>query len=226
MVARVFLSTMHGRAARYCVASRANAGICGELQRGRRQPVASALHLLASFFRLRELYYQASDDFRSRAQRPRALITSSRSKSLKPSTEDFPLWCSLIAPARAGFSWHGEIGLRCYSGARLTMRGKVFARVLSWAPGPGPGRGPIRAPMVGASIGPRGLTRCGRLTTKRISSPVPPSHLHLALILAIWTGQRQGDSPALRGRTTTARRYGCNSRRNPCAGGDPGGCAL
>ena len=40
-----------------------------------------------------------------------------------------------------------------------------------------------------------------------------PAHLHLPLLLALWTGQRQGDLLRLRGRPMTARISACASPR-------------
>src|ERR1700732_5304336 len=65
--------------------------------------------------------YQASDDFRSRAQRTRVDYVK-QIKIIEAEYGDFPYRRSLIA-ARARSSWHGEIGLRCEPPPPVVFRG-------------------------------------------------------------------------------------------------------
>ena len=52
---------------------------------------------------------------------------------------------------------------------------------------------PTPALTAAAFIVARGLRTSGTRPTKRHSSRARPAHLHLPLLLALWTGQRQGD---------------------------------
>lgn len=94
--------------------------------------------------------------------------------------------------ARAEFLWSGATGLLSSRAGRLTTHGRCLARVLSWSKN----RGKI-------TVNP--CERGGRIYSGSRAENVwsadqeaaflksAPEHLHLPLLLTLWTGQRQGD---------------------------------
>src|SRR5262249_33547803 len=135
--------------------------------------------------------YQASEDFTGRAPSTRrsyvALIIRIEKKFA-----DFPLAALTDRRTRGVFKeWRDTVAAE--SGRRQAdYASTVLAGVLSW----GLDRGRVTANPCGR--GGR-LYRGSRLDkvwtpddeTRFLQSA--PSHLHLALVLALWTGQRQGD---------------------------------
>jgi integrase len=134
--------------------------------------------------------YQASSDFTDLRDRTRADYVK-QIKLIESSFGDFPLTALSGRGAKAVFlSWRDELAKR--SRRQADYAWTVLARVLSWAKN-------------------RGLTsdnpceRGGRLYHGSRSENVwsaedeaafyriAPAHLHLAVMLALWTGQRQGD---------------------------------
>lgn len=134
--------------------------------------------------------FQGSDDFRSLAPRTRADYVK-KIRIIEKKFADFPLEALADRRTRGIFmAWRDELSLR--SRRQADYAWSVLARILSWAQD-------------------RGLTssnpcvRGGRLYRSSRNDKVwtaedeanflakAPSHLHLPLMLALWTGQRQGD---------------------------------
>jgi integrase len=134
--------------------------------------------------------YQAGDDFRGRAQRTRVDYVK-QIKIIEAEYGDFPLSALADRRTRGIFmAWRDRLALR--SRRQADYAWQVLARVLSWAQDRG---------LVAANPCAHGgrLYRASR--TEKVWTAddeanflaKAPSHLHLALMLAIWTGQRQGD---------------------------------
>jgi integrase len=134
--------------------------------------------------------YQASSDFLDLAPRTRAdyarLI-----KLIEQEFGDFPLLALADRRARGEFmAWRDRRATR--SRRQADYGWQVLARILSWAYGRG------LAPANPCEKGGR-LYRGSR--AENVWTPadeesflnVAPAHLHLPLMLALWTGQRQGD---------------------------------
>jgi integrase len=153
--------------------------------------------------------YQASSEFLDRAESTRrsyiALI-----KRIEKKFSDFPLSALTDRRTRGFFKgWRDDIAVS--SGRRQAdYSWTVLARVLSW----GVDRGIIAA---------NPCERGGRLYRASRNDKIwtdddeasflkhAPAHLHLALLLGLWTGQRQGDLLRLRGRPTTETISDCVS---------------
>jgi len=134
--------------------------------------------------------YQASDDFRSLAPRTRADYVK-QIKRIEAEFADFPLTALADRRTRGEFlAWRDRLAIASRRQADYAFQ--VLARILSWARD-------------------RGITaanpceRSGRLyranrndsvwsdADERAFLSAAPPHLHLPLMLALWTGQRQGD---------------------------------
>jgi integrase len=135
--------------------------------------------------------YQGSEDFRGLAGSTRrsyvALI-----KRIENAFGDFPLAALTDRRTRGVFmAWRDKIAVE--SGRRQAdYAWTVLARVLSWADN----RGLVVAnPCAKGGRLYRG-SRIDKIWTdgdEAIFLAKAPPHLHVALMLAIWTGQRQGD---------------------------------
>ena len=134
--------------------------------------------------------FSSSSDFSGLAPRTR----SDYLKQLKKIDEKFGSFPIAALPdkrARAAFlDWRDELALKSQRQADYTF--SVFARALSWAKDRG-------------KIDHNPLERIGRIYSSdrvenvwtlddeaRFVAAAPP-HMRLALVLAVWTGQRQGD---------------------------------
>lgn len=149
----------------------------------RRAPTSDALHtLLAS--------YQRSADFTALAPRTRADYVK-QIRKIEATFGDMPL--ALLSDSRVRgdlMGWRDELALR--SRRQADYAWTVLARVLSWSKD----RGLI-------PVNP--CERGGRLYSESRADKVwtlddeaaflraAPPHLHAPLMLALWTGQRQGD---------------------------------
>jgi integrase len=134
--------------------------------------------------------YQASDDFRSRAQRTRADYVT-QIKIIEAEYGDFPLSALADRRTRGIFmAWRDRLALR--SRRQADYAWQVLARVLSWAQD----RGLVAANPCAHGGRLYRASRTDKVWTADDEANFlakAPSHLHLALMLAIWTGQRQGD---------------------------------
>jgi integrase len=137
------------------------------------------------------LQYQDSEDFRSLA------VSTRRSyipliKRIEKDFGDFPLSAMIDRRSRGVFmAWRDKIAAN--SGRRQAdYAWTVLARVLSWSMN----RGLISAnPCERGGRLYRG-SRAEKIWTAEDEATFlerAPAHLHLPLILALWTGQRQGD---------------------------------
>jgi integrase len=135
--------------------------------------------------------YQASDDFRQLAPRTREDYAGIIEKVIEPEYSDFPLPGLADKRTRGIFmEWRDKLALK--SRRQADYAWTVLARVLSWSKD----RGRI-------SVNP--CERGGRIYRGSRSEKIwtaddetmflktAPAHLHLPLMLALWTGQRQGD---------------------------------
>jgi integrase len=138
--------------------------------------------------------YESSADFRQLADRTRADYKK-HLRAIAGEFGDFPLAALPDRRSRGRFlEWRDQVALA--SPRNADYRFAVFARALSWAHG----RGLVLC---------NPLERPGRLYRADRNDSVwtaadekaflehAPEHLHLALHLALWTGQRQGDLLAI-----------------------------
>ena len=136
--------------------------------------------------------YQATDEFRTQlAPRTREDYRRIIEKVIEPEFGDFPLSALSDKRTRGIFmAWRDKLALK--SRRQADYAWTVLARVLSWSKD----RGYI-------SINPcerggriyRG-SRADKIWTDDYEAQFlksAPAHLHLPLLLALWTGQRQGD---------------------------------
>ncbi|WP_426027673.1 tyrosine-type recombinase/integrase [Brevundimonas sp. TWP2-3-4b2] len=134
--------------------------------------------------------YESSSDFKSLADRTRADYKK-HLRAIAGEFGDFPLAALNDRRSRGEFlAWRDRLATTSRRGA--DYRFAVFARALSWAFNRGL-----------TAINP--LERPGRLYRANRNDAIwtdsdeaaflakAPAHLHLALTLALWTGQRQGD---------------------------------
>ena len=134
--------------------------------------------------------YQASEDFRSLAALTRADYVR-KIKIIEGEFGDFPLGALNDRRTRALFmEWRDKLAVR--SRRQADYAWTVLARILSWAKNRG-------------LIATNPCEKGGRLYRGNRSDKVwtdddeaaflasAPAHLHLPLLLALWTGQRQGD---------------------------------
>jgi integrase len=134
--------------------------------------------------------YQASEDFRTLADRTREDYVA-KIKIIEAAFGDFPISALTDRRSRGVFlEWRDR--LAASSRRQADYAWVVLARVLSW----GLNRGLISAnPCAKGGRLYRG-SRADKIWTaddERVFRERAPTHLHLALLLALWTGQRQGD---------------------------------
>ena len=134
--------------------------------------------------------YQASEDFRGLAERTRADYIA-KIRLVEKKFADFPLTALADRRSRGVFlAWRDQLAVTSRRQADYTLT--VLARVLSWALN----RGLVMAnPCEKAERLYRG-SRADKVWTAADEAAFvgkAPKHLHLALLLALWTGQRQGD---------------------------------
>lgn len=134
--------------------------------------------------------YQASEDFKSLSPRSRADYVK-QIKKIEAEFADFPLAALVDRRTRGEFlAWRDRLAAASRRQADYAFQ--VLARILSW----GRDRGLI-------AVNP--CEKCGRLYRATRAEMVwsdadeaaflakAPAHLQLPLLLALWTGQRQGD---------------------------------
>lgn len=134
--------------------------------------------------------YQASDDFRQLADRTRSDYVS-KIRQIEAEFGDFPLSAMTDRRTRGVFmAWRDRLAMA--SRRQADYAWVVLARVLSWALN----RGLIAAnPCEKGGRLYRG-SRADKVWTADDEAAFlrsAPAHLHLPLLLALWTGQRQGD---------------------------------
>ena len=134
--------------------------------------------------------YQSSDEFRSLAPRSRSDYVA-KIKLIEKTFGDFPLSAMSDKRTRGIFkAWRERLALS--SRRQADYAWVVLARVLSF----GMDRGHVAAnPCSRGGRLYRG-SRADKIWTVADEAAFlkrAPSHLHLALLLALWTGQRQGD---------------------------------
>ena len=135
--------------------------------------------------------YQASDDFRQLAQRSRDDYAGIIEHVIEPEYSDFPLSALGDKRTRGVFlEWRDKLALK--SRRQADYAWTVLARVLSWSKN----RGYISTNpcerggrIYRGSRAEKIWTADDEATFRKSSS----AHLHLPLLLALWTGQRQGD---------------------------------
>ena len=168
--------------------------------------------------------FQASDDFRSLAPRTRADYVK-HVKAIEREFGDFPLGALTDRRTRGEFmAWRDRLAVS--SRRQADYAWIVLARILSWALD----RGLVLAnPCARGGRLYRG-TRADKAWTHDDEAAflrAAPAHLHLPLILGLWTGQRRATSSGSRGRPTTAphppaavedRRAGRHPRRGTAQG--------
>src|SRR6266566_9254851 len=134
--------------------------------------------------------YQTSDEFRTLAPRSRSDYIG-KIKLIEKTFGDFPLSAMADNRSRGIFkAWREKLALS--SRRQADYAWVVLARVLSW----GMDRG-----LVAANPCARGGRLYRGSRAEKIWTPADeaafleraPAHLHLPLMLALWTGQRQGD---------------------------------
>lgn len=134
--------------------------------------------------------YQASDAFRSRSDITRKDYIR-HIKAIEAEFGDFPLGALTDRRTRGEFmAWRDRLALR--SRRQADYAWSVLARVLSWALD----RGLILANPCEKGGRLYRATRTDKVWTDADEAAFlasAPPHLHLPLILALWTGQRQGD---------------------------------
>lgn len=134
--------------------------------------------------------YESSSAFTSRADRTRADYKK-HLRAVAAEFGDFPLSALSDRRTRGEFlAWRDRLAVKSRRGA--DYRFAVFARALSWAADRGlVTNNPLEKPGR--------LYRSGRRESiwtdddEAAFLKLAPKHLHLALMLALWTGQRQGD---------------------------------
>lgn len=134
--------------------------------------------------------FQASDAFLGREPRTRSDYVR-HIKAIEAEFGDFPLGALTDRRTRGEFmAWRDRLALR--SRRQADYAWSVLARILSWA---------LDRGLILANPCERGgrlyrATRSDRVWTDADEAAFlarAPAHLHLPLILALWTGQRQGD---------------------------------
>jgi integrase len=135
--------------------------------------------------------YQRSDDFAQLRERTREDYTRIIQKQIEPEFSDFPLAALNDKRARGVFmDWRDRLALK--SRRQADYAWTVLARVLSWSKD----RGHVSMnPCERGGRIYRG-SRADKIWTADDEAAFlksSPSHLQLALLLALWTGQRQGD---------------------------------
>ena len=134
--------------------------------------------------------YQQSQDFLGLAERTRSDYAK-LIKAVEKEFGDFPLSALSDRRTRAEFlAWRDRLALRSLRQADYAWT--VLARVISW----GHGRGLVAANPCERGGRLYGASRADKTWTdadERAFIEKAPAHLHRALLLALWTGQRQGD---------------------------------
>jgi integrase len=135
--------------------------------------------------------YQASDDFRQLAQRTRDDYAGIIEHVIEPEFSDFPVSALGDKRTRGVFlEWRDKLALK--SRRQADYAWTVLARVLSWSKN----RGYVSSnPCERGGRIYRG-SRAEKIWTADDEATFlksSPTHLHLPLLLALWTGQRQGD---------------------------------
>jgi integrase len=134
--------------------------------------------------------YQASDDFRQLAERTRADYVA-KIKLIETKFGDFPLAALADRRSRAIFlEWRDDLALA--SRRQADYAWTVLALVLSWA---------LKRGLTAANPCEKGgrlyrETRADKIWTlddEAVFLQRAPKQFHLPLLLALWTGQRQGD---------------------------------
>ncbi|GEO14437.1 tyrosine-type recombinase/integrase [Microvirga aerophila] len=134
--------------------------------------------------------FQASDDFFSKSERYRADMVQ-HIRKIEAKFGDFPLGALADRRSRGEFmAWRDQLALRSRRQADYTWT--VLARILSWA---------LNRGLIAANPCERGGrlyrgSRADKVWTDQDEAAFlrsAPAHLHLPLLLALWTGQRQGD---------------------------------
>jgi hypothetical protein len=155
--------------------------------------------------------YQASQDFRDLAVRTRKDYIA-KIKLIEKAFGDFPLTALSDRRTRGVFlAWRDRLALSSRRQADYSW--VVLARVLSW----GLNRG-----LIPANPCEKGGRLYGGSRADKVWSPADeanflqkgPVHLHLPLLLALWTGlSAKGICFAFLGRAMMATAFGCASRR-------------
>ena len=135
--------------------------------------------------------YQASDDFRQLAQRTRDDYAGIIEHVIEPEFSDFPVSALGDKRTRGVFlEWRDKLVLK--SRRQADYAWTILARVLSWLKN----RGYVSSnPCERGGRIYRG-SRAEKIWTADDEATFlksSPTHLHLPLLLALWTGQRQGD---------------------------------
>ena len=134
--------------------------------------------------------YQASEDFQSRSAQTKADYVR-QIKIIESEFADFPLGALSDRRARAKFlEWRDQLAQR--SRRQADYAWTVLARILSWS---------VKRGLIDTNPCEKGgrlyrVTRADKVWTEADEAAFlaeAPAHLHLALTLALWTGQRQGD---------------------------------
>ncbi len=134
--------------------------------------------------------FQSANEFIGLAPRTRADYIL-KIKLIEVAFGDFPLSALMDRRTRGVFmAWRDKLALR--SRRQADYAWTVLARVLSWA---------LNRGLVGANPCEKGGrlyrgTRADKIWTAADEAAflkAAPQHLHLPLLLALWTGQRQGD---------------------------------
>lgn len=134
--------------------------------------------------------FQASTDFTDLAGRTRADYVR-QIKLIEREFGDFPLGALSDRRTRGVFlEWRDRLAAK--SRRQADYAWQVLARALSWAKG----RGLVVANPCERGGRLYGGTRAEKVWTAEDEAAflaAAPDHLHLALMLALWTGQREGD---------------------------------
>lgn len=134
--------------------------------------------------------YQLSTDFTDLAARTRADYVK-QIRIIEGEFGDFPLGALADRRTRGVFlTWRDELAAK--SRRQADYAWQVLARALSWAKG----RGLVAANPCERGGRLYGGTRAEKVWTADDEAAflaAAPAHLHLALMLALWTGQREGD---------------------------------
>lgn len=134
--------------------------------------------------------YQASNDFRDLSESTRREYIR-YIKVIESEFHDFPIEALTDRRTRGDFmAWRDRLGLKSRRGADYAWT--VLARILSW----GLDRGSVPVnPCVSGGRLYRANRRAKVWTTADESAflAAAPTHMRLPLVIALWTGQRQGD---------------------------------
>lgn len=134
--------------------------------------------------------YQASEDFRSRSPQTRADYIR-QIRIIEQDYAEFPISALADRRARAEFlEWRDRLAQR--SARQADYAWTVLARILSWS---------VKRGLIEVNPCEKGGRLYRGTRAEKVWSEADeaaflakaPPHLHLALILALWTGQRQGD---------------------------------